>query len=132
MLHLKLVNTWLLCKCSRKCTSSQGKYIGMYILPSIYSSHGHWKLGVAVRKCVKAGFPGDLLPGGIKRCRSFCQLTQRESICSCWPGSFILNFQDIVVKDQNDKSSIFIEKDLERRYLKAPIGNLFFLIRKHI
>ena len=38
----------------------------------------------------------------------------------------------LLLKDQNDKSSIFIEKDLERRYLKAPIGNLFFLIRKHI
>lgn len=60
--------------------SSQRKHIGMYILPRTHSSHGHWKCGVAVRKCVKVSFPGCLLPGGITAASGIFVSSLRENL----------------------------------------------------
>ena len=81
LLESVLKNVLPLKKNTLECTSCQG---------SIHAP-GHWKLGVAVNKCVKVGSPGWLLPGGITTTETFVS-SLGEPICSWEPGSFMLNF----------------------------------------
>lgn len=88
----------------------------MYILPSIHSSHGHWKLGVAARKCMEAGFLVASRDSG-----TFVS-SLRESLSAC--GGLVHSYPTSKMPNRPKWQIINFhwETELTGRSFKAPVS----------